>query len=71
MISLPSLPSSIYVAVMVSFAVTVLLVLTQRWHGHLSLDGVHGIQKQHRTPTPRIGGIALVLGVLLGWAKRG
>ena len=68
MITLPSLPSSIYTAVVVSFAVTVLLVLTQRWHGHLSLDGVHGIQKQHTTPTPRIGGVALVLGVLMGWA---
>ena len=65
---LPSLPPSVYVALAVSFAVTVLLVVTRRWHGQYSLDHIHGIQKQHRVPTPRIGGVAIVLGVLAGWA---
>jgi len=64
---LPSLPPSVYTAFIVSFLVTLLLVLTKRWHGRYSMDGVQGIQKQHKVPTPRIGGVAIVLGVLGGW----
>ncbi len=64
---LPSIPPSVYTAFIVSFAVTVLLVLTQRWHGRFSMDGVQGIQKQHKKPTPRIGGVAIVCGVLAAW----
>jgi UDP-N-acetylmuramyl pentapeptide phosphotransferase/UDP-N-acetylglucosamine-1-phosphate transferase len=51
-----------------AFAVTLLaslaLVLTQRWHGRFSLDGAVGVQKMHTQPTPRIGGVAIVLGLL-------
>lgn len=65
---LPSMPPSVYTALAVSFALTVLLVITRRWHGRFSLDDTHGIQKQHRVPTPRIGGVAIVLGMLGGWA---
>ena len=43
------------------------LVATQRWHGRFTNDGVNGIQKFHRTPTPRIGGLALGLGYGLLW----
>ena len=64
---LPSILPSVYTAFIVSFAVTVLLVLTKRWHGRFSMDGVQGVQKQHKVPTPRIGGVAIVLGVLAGW----
>lgn len=63
-----NIPSSIYVAVFVSFVATVLLILTRNWHGRYSLDGVQGVQKQHKTPTPRIGGVAIVLGMLAAWA---
>jgi UDP-N-acetylmuramyl pentapeptide phosphotransferase/UDP-N-acetylglucosamine-1-phosphate transferase len=51
----------------VSFAVSVLLVLTQNLHGHLSTDTHIGIQKFHTNPTPRVGGIAIALGFVLGW----
>ena len=64
---LPSLPPSVYTAFIVSFVVTVLLVLTKRWHGRFSMDGVQGIQKQHKTPTPRIGGVAIVLSMFAAW----
>src|SRR5574343_1109737 len=65
--SLPGLPPSVYTAFIASFVVTVLLVLTQRWHGRFSMDRVQGVQKQHKNPTPRIGGVAIVLGVLAAW----
>jgi UDP-N-acetylmuramyl pentapeptide phosphotransferase/UDP-N-acetylglucosamine-1-phosphate transferase len=65
--SLPSLPPSIYIAALVSLVVAVLLVLTKRWHGRFSMDGLLGIQKMHTVPTPRIGGIAIFAGVLAGW----
>ena len=50
-----------------SFAVCLLIVLTRHWHGHLSLDEAKGVQKFHVEPTPRIGGVAILLGGLAGW----
>lgn len=44
----------------------VLLVLTKDLHGHHSLDSTFGPQRFHTHPTPRIGGLAIVCGVLLG-----
>jgi UDP-N-acetylmuramyl pentapeptide phosphotransferase/UDP-N-acetylglucosamine-1-phosphate transferase len=53
------------------FAVTALasaaLVLTQRWHGHFSFDSTLGVQKHHTHPTPRIGGVAIVCGLVAAW----
>ncbi len=45
--------------------VGVLLVSTQNWHGSFSADSTFGVQKFHTTPTPRIGGIAIVAGLLV------
>ncbi|RYY90756.1 MAG: glycosyl transferase [Chitinophagaceae bacterium] len=43
------------------------LILTQRWHGWLTLDhDLNGIQKIHKRPVPRIGGIALFIALLSG-----
>lgn len=39
------------------------LVLTKGVHGTLSMDTQLGVQKFHTHPTPRIGGVAIVLGV--------
>ena len=44
-----------------------LLVVTQRWHGHLSMDSTFGKQKFHVHPTPRVGGISIAVGVLFGY----
>lgn len=56
----------------IAFAITLLaslaLVLTQRWHGRFSLDSTVGVQKFHIQPTPRIGGIAIVLGLATAYS---
>lgn len=52
-----------------SFVICVALVLTKRWHGALSMDHAHGVQKFHTTPTPRIGGIPIVLALIVAWGK--
>lgn len=49
----------------VSLACSLLLVLTTRWHGRYSLDATYGVQKFHITPTPRVGGAAIMLGLWL------
>jgi UDP-GlcNAc:undecaprenyl-phosphate GlcNAc-1-phosphate transferase len=52
-----------------SFLACMLLVLTQRWHGHLSFDSdLEGAQKIHETPVPRIGGLGLLIGLCIGGA---
>lgn len=51
----------------VAMLVALLLVHTQHLHGHLSMDHHHGVQKFHTHPTPRVGGIAIATGVLLGY----
>ena len=43
------------------------LILTQRWHGKLTLDhDLNGVQKIHHRPVPRIGGVALFAALLTG-----
>jgi UDP-N-acetylmuramyl pentapeptide phosphotransferase/UDP-N-acetylglucosamine-1-phosphate transferase len=52
-----------------SFVLCVLLVLTKRWHGALTMDHMEGIQKFHTAPTPRIGGVPIVIGLVVAWGK--
>lgn len=52
----------------VAFLVALGLVYTQFWHGHLSHDNHPGVQRAHEHPTPRIGGLAIVVGLLSGVA---
>ena len=59
-------PPSALMAGGVSLAVAVLLVLTQHWHGHWSMDSTQGVQKFHTSPTPRVGGIAIAVAMLAG-----
>jgi UDP-N-acetylmuramyl pentapeptide phosphotransferase/UDP-N-acetylglucosamine-1-phosphate transferase len=52
-----------------SFGVCALLVLTQRWHGRLSLDhDLDGAQKFHEVPVPRVGGLGILAGLAAGTA---
>jgi UDP-N-acetylmuramyl pentapeptide phosphotransferase/UDP-N-acetylglucosamine-1-phosphate transferase len=46
-----------------AFVVCVAIALTGHWHGQFTYDFDSGIQKQHSTPTPRIGGVAIFLGL--------
>jgi UDP-N-acetylmuramyl pentapeptide phosphotransferase/UDP-N-acetylglucosamine-1-phosphate transferase len=52
---------------LVTLLASVALVASQRWHGRFSMDGTDGVQKHHTEPTPRIGGVAVVLGMVAAW----
>ena len=52
-----------------SFVLCVLLVITKRWHGTLTMDSTDGVQKFHTVPTPRVGGVPIVLGLIVAWGK--
>jgi UDP-N-acetylmuramyl pentapeptide phosphotransferase/UDP-N-acetylglucosamine-1-phosphate transferase len=54
-------------ALICAFVVSVLLVLTKKHHGHLTMDSTIGVQKFHVEPTPRVGGVGIYLGVLIAW----
>lgn len=54
----------IWVALLVTFGLSLLVVLTIRWHGVFSLDESTGVQKVHIRPTSRIGGLPMILGLL-------
>jgi UDP-N-acetylmuramyl pentapeptide phosphotransferase/UDP-N-acetylglucosamine-1-phosphate transferase len=51
-----------------SFAACLFIVLSQKWHGSFSHDhDLDGVQKMHTTPVPRIGGVGVVAGLVLGF----
>lgn len=50
-----------------SFTICLTIVLTQDWHGKHTLDTNTGVQKVHYHPTPRVGGIAIFLSLILSW----
>jgi len=50
-----------------SALISILLVVTTKWHGKHSLDSMHGVQKIHCSPTPRIGGLAVFFGFIVAW----
>jgi UDP-N-acetylmuramyl pentapeptide phosphotransferase/UDP-N-acetylglucosamine-1-phosphate transferase len=62
----PSL-SIVLVALCTSLLLSILIVQTRHWHGKHSLDhDVTGVQKIHMIPVPRVGGIALFMGLFVG-----
>lgn len=60
------------VAVFFGFTVSLLcalsIVWTTKWHGKFTLDGTSGVQKVHLVPTPRIGGVAILAGLVAAYA---
>ncbi|MEI7536781.1 MAG: glycosyltransferase [Comamonadaceae bacterium] len=53
---------------MVTLLASFALVNTQSWHGRYSNDSTFGVQKFHTEATPRIGGVAVLLGSVVAWA---
>lgn len=51
----------------VSFLLCAGIAVTQKWHGHLTLDSHAGVQKFHVTPTPRVGGVGIYAGLVAAW----
>jgi len=51
----------------VTAVLAVLLIMTKRWHGKHSFDHLDGVQKFHYTPTPRVGGIAIISGFIVAY----
>lgn len=49
-----------------SFLLCFVVIATQSWHGFLTYDHIDGIQKSHRSPTPRVGGLPIFITLLLG-----
>jgi UDP-N-acetylmuramyl pentapeptide phosphotransferase/UDP-N-acetylglucosamine-1-phosphate transferase len=50
----------------VALLTALLLLATEHWHGHRSMDISIGVQKFHVHPTTRVGGVAVVAGVCVG-----
>lgn len=67
MIVLDKLYISQFIPGLITAIVSLLLVVTQRWHGKHSFDHLDGVQKVHSIPTPRVGGIALISGLIVAW----
>ena len=59
--------ASLYVGFTVAFLSAIGLVATKRWHGKFTLDHTAGVQKFHRVPTPRVGGIAIMAALAAAW----
>lgn len=45
-------------------ATSALIVMTKSWHMNFSADHFEGAQKFHATATPRIGGVAIAIGLI-------
>ena len=53
------------IAFAVSLVVSLLIVMSQKWHGGLSHDhDLDGVQKVHTTAVPRIGGLGVIAGIV-------
>ncbi|MEJ7928445.1 glycosyltransferase [Ramlibacter sp. AN1015] len=52
-------------AALTSLVVCLGIAFTTSWHGRLTLDTSIGVQKFHTTPTPRVGGVGIVLALYI------
>jgi len=50
-----------------SFIICLAIVWTKHLHGAHTLDSELGVQKVHAEPTPRIGGVAILIGLGVGY----
>jgi UDP-N-acetylmuramyl pentapeptide phosphotransferase/UDP-N-acetylglucosamine-1-phosphate transferase len=61
------LVSALLSGLIVSAGACVLIIATARWHGAKTMDTVDGVQKFHVSPTPRVGGVGVYLGLVAVW----
>jgi UDP-N-acetylmuramyl pentapeptide phosphotransferase/UDP-N-acetylglucosamine-1-phosphate transferase len=57
----------LFVGCLITWVLSWAVVFTTRWHGVFSLDDSQGVQKMHAHPTPRIGGLPILLGLWAAW----
>ena len=50
---------------LVSLLASLLIVFTQSWHGGLTVDHNHGVQKVHHSEISRVGGLAIFVALLV------
>ena len=50
-------------ALLISLLACVVTVLTKGWHGRYTLDSFEGVQRAHAQATPRVGGVAVLIGI--------
>lgn len=50
-----------------SFAICIGIVWTKHIHGEHTMDSDAGVQKIHDQPTPRVGGLAIYIALVLSW----
>lgn len=57
--------SALIIAFVLSFVATLLVVRYSHLHEHITADyDIHGVQKFHVSPVPRVGGLGLVIGLV-------
>jgi UDP-N-acetylmuramyl pentapeptide phosphotransferase/UDP-N-acetylglucosamine-1-phosphate transferase len=56
---------SLFVGGLSCFAMCVTILATQHWHGSFSTDKTVGVQKVHDQPIPRVGGLAIMVGLIM------
>jgi UDP-N-acetylmuramyl pentapeptide phosphotransferase/UDP-N-acetylglucosamine-1-phosphate transferase len=62
-----SSPVAVGLTLLISCALAHLLVLSAHKHGHFTMDLPGAVQKFHFDPTPRVGGVAIYVGVVMAW----
>src|SRR5215510_6330303 len=67
MVISPSSSAVVAATLALSYVLAQALVLSAHKHGHLTMDFPGAIQKFHLDPTPRVGGVAIYIAVVLAW----
>lgn len=58
---------TIFYTLLAALGMSVLVVLTNRWHGRFTMDHPGAVQKFHLNPTPRIGGVGIFFSLVAAW----
>jgi len=59
--------TALTVTLVTAFVLAQGIVLSAHKHGHFTMDLPSGVQKFHQAPTPRVGGIAIYIALVLAW----